>query len=167
MQIFLPYSDFGKSLESLDNKRLGKQRVEVYQIISAISGRPRKDGKPYKGWVSHPCTIMWRDHLEALKIYYNWSLDIWKERGFKNTMEYEVISDEVKLPEWLGFEPFHSSHRANLLRKDIGFYSKEGWTEDPNDPYIWFDDKGRWYKHFVSEKKKVFLRDQSVIESAF
>ncbi len=45
MQTFLPYSDFRKSLESLDNKRLGKQRVEAYQIISAITGRLRKDGK--------------------------------------------------------------------------------------------------------------------------
>ena len=45
MQTFLPYTDFRKSLESLDNKRLGKQRVEAYQIISAITGRTRKDGK--------------------------------------------------------------------------------------------------------------------------
>jgi hypothetical protein len=167
MQIFLPYPDFVKSLQSLDNKRLGKQRVETYQIISAISGRPKKDGKPYKGWVSHPCTIMWKDHLEALKLYYNWSLDIWKERGFKNTMEYEVISDKVKLPEWLGFEPFHSSHRANLLRKDHEFYSKHGWTENPHDPYIWFDQEQRWYKHFVEEKKKVFLEEHEIIESVF
>jgi|688.fasta_scaffold472051_2 hypothetical protein len=167
MQIFLPYSDFGKSLDSLDNKRLGKQRVEAYQIISVISGRFRKDGKPYKGWVSHPCSIMWKDHVDALKIYYNWSLDIWKERGFKNNMEYELISGDVVFPEWLGFEPFHSSHRANLLRKDFNFYSKQGWSEDPTDPYMWIDDRGRWYKHFVQEKKKVFFRDKSVIESAF
>ena len=47
MQTFLPYPDIQKSLESLDNKRLGKQRVESYQIISAITGRKRLDGKPY------------------------------------------------------------------------------------------------------------------------
>jgi hypothetical protein len=49
MQTFLPYPDFRESLQVLDNKRLGKQRVEAYQIISAITGRPRKDGQPYKG----------------------------------------------------------------------------------------------------------------------
>ena len=97
MQIFLAHSDFGKSLSSLDNKRLGKQRVEAYQIISAITGRPRKDGKPYKGWVNHPCTIMWRDYVDALKIYYNWSIDIWISRGFKNTMVYEEVTGDVDM----------------------------------------------------------------------
>ena len=29
MQIFLPFSDFKESLKVLDNKRLGKQRVET------------------------------------------------------------------------------------------------------------------------------------------
>jgi len=76
MQTFLPYSDFRKSLESLDNKRLGKQRVEAYQIISAITGRLRKDGKPYKGWLNHPCSVMWRDYVNALKQYYNDSIDV-------------------------------------------------------------------------------------------
>jgi hypothetical protein len=69
MQTFLPYPDIQKSLESLDNKRLGKQRVESYQIISAITGRKRLDGKPYKGWVNHPCSVMWRDYVDALKHY--------------------------------------------------------------------------------------------------
>ena len=77
MQTFLPYSDFRKSLESLDNKRLGKQRVEAYQIISAITGRTRKDGKPYKGWLNHPCSVMWKDYVNALKQYYNDCIDVW------------------------------------------------------------------------------------------
>ena len=38
MQTFLPYADLTESLRVLDNKRLGKQRVETYQIISAITG---------------------------------------------------------------------------------------------------------------------------------
>ena len=91
MQTFLPYSDFRKSLESLDNKRLGKQRVEAYQIISAITGRPKKNGQPYKGWVSHPCSIMWKDYVNALKQYYKDCIDLWVSRGFKNTMQHEHI----------------------------------------------------------------------------
>jgi len=35
MQTFLPYPDFLQSLQSLDNKRLGKQRVETFQILNA------------------------------------------------------------------------------------------------------------------------------------
>ena len=160
MQTFLPYPDFRESLESLDNKRLGKQRVEAYQIISAITQRPRKDGKPYKGWISHPCSVMWRDYVNALKMYYNDCIDVWKERGFKNTMEYEPIVGEFVLPHWLGNEEFHSSHRANLLRKDYGYYSAQGWTENPDDPYIWMDGEGRWYKQMVGENKRVYQTDR-------
>jgi hypothetical protein len=157
MQTFLPYSDFKESLRSLDNKRLGKQRVEAYQIISAITQRPRKDGKPYKGWVSHPCSVMWKDYVNALKMYYNDCIDVWKERGFKNTMEYEPIEGDFVLPDWLGKEEFHASHRANLLRKDPVFYCKHGWRENPEDPYMWMDDKKKWYKQMVGEKTRIYL----------
>jgi hypothetical protein len=157
MQTFLPYFDFRKSFEVLDTKRLGKQRVEAYQIISAITGRPRKDGKPYKGWVSHPCSIMWKDNVNALKHYFNVCVEVWIERGYKNTMEFEKIDGEVILPDWIGFEPFHSSHRANLLKKDPEFYVKFGWIEDPTDPYLWLDDTNKWYKQHSGEKNREYL----------
>ena len=157
MQTFLPYTDFRESLRSLDNKRLGKQRVEAYQIISAITGRPRKDGKPYRGWVNHPCSVMWRDYVNALKIYYNDSIDVWKERGFKNTMQYESIEGEFEQPKWLGNEEFHSSHRANLLRKDMNYYSAQGWQENPEDPYLWMDESGKWYSQKVGDKTRNYF----------
>ena len=65
MQIFLPYKSFKKSAETLDFQRLGKQRVEALQIINIIEGNPRKDGLPYKGWINHPCIIMWRKYLSS------------------------------------------------------------------------------------------------------
>ena len=53
-------------------------------------------------------------------------------------------------PDWLGNERFHSSHRANLLRKDSEYYSKQGWSEDSTNPYAWFDtDKQQWYLQHV------------------
>jgi len=147
MQIFLPYPDMRKSLQALDNKRLGKQRVETYQIISAITRRPKLDGTPYKGWLNHPCTVMWKDYVSALKIYMNYSIAEWIVRGFKNTMEIEnVIEDQIVIPPFIGNEAFHSSHRANLLKKESEFYSKYGWTENPLDPYVWLDKDGNWYK---------------------
>ena len=36
MQTFLPYSNFYKSAKVLDQKRLGKQRVEVLQLLNSI-----------------------------------------------------------------------------------------------------------------------------------
>jgi len=147
MQIFLPYSDFKESLKVLDNKRLGKQRVETYQIISAITRRPKLDGTPYKGWLNHPCTIMWKEYVPALKMYLNCSIGEWIVRGFKNTMIMEdVDQDQVVLPPWIGNEVFHSSHRANLLKKEPEFYNQYGWIEDPSDPYVWLDKEGKWYK---------------------
>lgn len=39
MQTFLPYADFAESASVLDQKRLGKQRVETLQIFQALTGR--------------------------------------------------------------------------------------------------------------------------------
>ena len=163
MQIFLPYENMYESLMSLDNKRLGKQRVEAYQIISAITQRPKLDGTPYKGWLNHPCTVMWREYLSALKVYYNYSIDVWVSRGFKNTMEYEPIhEDEVELPPFIGNEKFHASHRSNLLKKDFDFYSKHGWTDDPSNPYVWLDKDGKWYEQLSGQKGRVYYETFNV-----
>jgi hypothetical protein len=159
MQTFLPYPDFQKSLESLDNKRLGKQRVETFQILNAILKRPKKDGTPYKGWLNHPCSVMWKDYTDALKLYFNISLVVWVERGFTNTMNPEILSsDIVEYPHWLGFEKFHSSHRSNLLKKDNDYYLKHGWTENPLDPYIWMDKEGKWYEQHSGKSGKIYLK---------
>jgi hypothetical protein len=100
---------------------------------------------------------MWRDYVNALKLYYNDCIDVWKERGFKNTMEYEHIEGEFVLPNWLGNDKFHSSHRANLLRKDKNFYSQFEWGENPEDPYLWMDEDKKWYCQKVGEKMRTYL----------
>lgn len=131
MQTFLPYPSFLKSLDCLDYRRLGKQRVEALQLINAIEGRS-------KGWVNHPCTLMWKNNLAALKIYHNTAIILWIERGYNNTMKLmEVGSSNVELPSWFGNRDFHRSHQSNLLRKDKEYYSKffEGVPDDL--PYIW------------------------------
>ena len=162
MQIFLPYPSFKQSLKVLDNKRLGKQRVETYQIISAITQRPKLDGTPYKGWLNHPCTIMWKNNLNALKEYLNLSISEWVSRGFNNTMVFEEIIGPVEYPNFIGFERFHSSHRANLLKKDFEFYSKYKWTEDPSNPYVWMDREGNWYKQYSGKKERIYYEKAHV-----
>ncbi len=130
MQTFLPLPDFRKSLECLDNARLGKQRVESMQLIDAIYN-------PRNSWRRHPACQMWFDYPDALGEYLNISIDIWKKRGFVNNMCYYDVSDSFDLPPWFGWEPLHSSHRSNLLRKDYYHYSKFNWKESDNDPYVW------------------------------
>jgi hypothetical protein len=129
MQTFLPYPDFKKSLQALDSRRLGKQRVEAYQIIRTI--------KYGGGWIHHPAIKMWRGHINALKLYYNLSLEEWLTRGYKNRMQKLPIHGRIVYPGWFGRNDFHAAHRSNLLRKDSIYYSKYGWREPPDLPYLW------------------------------
>ena len=153
MQTFLPYRDFRESLKSLDWRRLGKQRVETHQVLNVLLGRTQT-----KGWRNHPITKMWRGYENALKVYFNLCVQEWIDRGYNNNMKFEKIAGEVVYPPWIGHELFHSSHRANLLRKDQEYYGAQGWLEDPTDPYAWFDtDLDEWYLQHVGTGKREYL----------
>ena len=156
MQTFLPYESFEKSAQTLDWRRLGKQRVEGMQIINAITGKKRKDGKPYKGWINHPCSVMWKDYVPALKHYTNVFIQEWINRGYNNNMEF-YDTGKIIMPDWIGNEKFHSSHRANLLRKDYEYYSQFGWTESPEKPYVWHDKEKLWYEQQVGTGERIYL----------
>ena len=145
MQTFLPYSDFRKSMKVLDWRRLGKQRVEAHQILNVLLERTET-----KGWRNHPITKMWDGYENLLKHYFNICVEEWMERGYNNNMNFEPIEGDIKYPDWLGDELFHSSHRANLLRKDSEYYSQFKWGEDSENPYAWYDiDKQQWYLQHV------------------
>ena len=132
MQTFLPYDDFVLSLDCLDYKRLGKQRVESMQLLKAMK---REKG----GWINHPATKMWRGYEKALTEYMNLSIILWKDRGYKNTMKIVEVGDleDDDYPPWFGNEKVHASHRSNLLRKDSEFYGKYDWKESSDLPYFW------------------------------
>jgi hypothetical protein len=134
MNTFLAYPEYRPSAKVLDMKRLGKQRVEVLQLVNAIL-----DPK-LKGWQNHPCTSMWRPWLPALVEYGIVICEEWCSRGYSDTVRFELLplrKEAFKLPPWLGSPGLHSSHRANLLRKDPVHYGKFGWTEKPLDGYFW------------------------------
>lgn len=132
MQTFLPFSDFKDSVEVLDYRRLGKQRVETFQVLNILLGRTQS-----RGWVNHPVTRMWRGFEEALKIYQNFTINEWIKRGYKNNMSFEVVDESsIVMPFWLGDERIHRSHRSNLLRKDFDYYSQ--FFSEPTDlDYYW------------------------------
>jgi len=131
MQTFLPYESFTDSAKCLDFRRLGKQRVEAYQLLKSLRG--------IGGWSNHPATKMWRGHEKALGVYMNVCIMEWTRRGYKNSMKlFEVDSIiSIEYPHWLGDEKFHASHRSNLLRKDPDYYGQFGWTESHDLPYVW------------------------------
>lgn len=123
MQTFLPLPDFQASLESLDYRRLGKQRVEAMQIVNVLSGLSTR------GWVNHPAVKMWRRNVPALMLYHDLAIKEWIKRGYKNTMKlYEVPREAVVLPEWFGDMDFHVSHQANLYHKSPADYPQ--WEMD-------------------------------------
>jgi len=134
MQTFLPLPSMGESIKCLDNKRLGKQRVEALQILKALRGDYAKTG----AWVNHPATKMWRGFEAALSFYKDLCIEEWIGRGFNNTMAMAPVHNRtVIIPPWLGDDKFHASHRSNLLRKQPDHYSKFNWQEPDDIPYVW------------------------------
>ena len=145
MQTFLPYKSFTKTFKTLDYRRLGKQRVEAMQILNVLLERTNT-----KGWRNHPIVRMWEGYEPALQLYHNLCITEWINQGYNNNMKMEDITEPIIYPHWLGDKSFHSSHRANLLRKDYEYYSKFRWKEDSENPYAWFDiDKKQWYLQHI------------------
>jgi hypothetical protein len=132
MQTFLPYPNLKKSLKTLDSRRLGKQRVEAFQILNILLERTNG-----RGWKNHPAVKMWAGYENALKLYLNKSIKLWVSKGYKNNMELEVIDGKIRFPPWFGDLDFHAAHRSNLLRKNPEHYSRFNWSEANNLEYIW------------------------------
>src|SRR4051794_19519850 len=147
MQTFLPYPDFERTARVLDNKRLGKQRVETIQVLRALT-------RPGYGWANHPAVLMWKGYEEALGRYGLTCCEIWTAQGFGDTCAATIVSDlrqvgvtsirsqaELEqagaLPPWLGDDAFHTSHRSALLRKAPAYYASL-FPDIPDDlPYVW------------------------------
>lgn len=142
MQTFLPYPDFAKSASVLDRQRLGKQRVEAYQILRALVGAST-------GWRNHPATKMWVGYEFSLAEYTIAMCDEWTRRGYKDSIAEKVCAlvGEHGLPRGEGAKPpwmtngdialLCTTHRSNLLRKAPLHYRQFGWTEATDLAYYW------------------------------
>ncbi len=144
MQTFLPYPSFSDSAHALDNRRLGKQRVEAKQIYLALTD-------PDYGWQNHPAVKMWRSSsnpylLRGLAHYGVTICNEWRARGFQDTLlpwflerrgSIESYIPELSTPLWLYTTTLCLSHQSNLLRKDPLFYSSKFPNVSPDLPYIW------------------------------
>ncbi|MEJ3653240.1 MSMEG_6728 family protein [Actinomycetes bacterium KLBMP 9759] len=147
MQTFLPYPDFAASAAVLDERRLGKQRVEALQVLRALT-------RQGYGWQHHPAVTMWRGYPEAVAAYGTAMCAEWVARGHPDTCAASIASDLAatgvprllsqaelaaagSLPSWLGDERVHRSHRAALIRKMPGHYLPVFETTDAEIPYHW------------------------------
>jgi hypothetical protein len=151
MQTFLPYPDPRRSAEALDDRRLGKQRVETFQVLRALTW-------PTYGWKHHPVTRMWRGFVPALVAYGLACVDEWEARGRADATraalleftgggvpDWDVLRERGEVPPWVGDEALHLSHRSSLVRKDPEFY-RPRFGDVPDDlPYVWPDPSfPRW-----------------------
>jgi hypothetical protein len=98
MQTFLPEYSFTASARALDNKRLGKQRVETLQLLQAIARGPTRikskngvDKVVKTPWRNHPACKMWLGFESQLIRYGQIICKEWQSRGFRDTC-YEKIS---------------------------------------------------------------------------
>ena len=147
MQTFVPYADFEESARALDAKRLGKQRVEVIQIVRALT-------VPGYAWSQHPAVLMWKGYEEALGRYGLTMCDVWLELGFGDTCAATITADlaafgiapirsELELakagalPPWLADPVLRESHQSALVRKDPQFYGPRFPDAPPDLEYVW------------------------------
>lgn len=144
MQTFLPYPSFARSARVLDDRRLGKQRVEVLQVLRALHF-------PTYGWRDHVVVRMWRGYVPALVLYGEQICEEWDRRGWKDSCAAQIaefrardepatltaLKDEGALPPWLGSRALHRSHQSKLIQKDPAYY-RPRFPGVPEDlPYVW------------------------------
>lgn len=138
MQTFLPVENFASSMACIDNRRLGNQ---VYREGLTLLGG---------GWKNHPASKMWKGFECSLAHYCLCGAmemvgrNVWKDevciRWITYFQDKTAELEDTGNPPWLGDEQLHASHRSNLLRKDPEYYSKFGWTESNDMPYVWPTD---------------------------
>ena len=104
MQTFLPVPNFFTTACVLDRQRLGKQRVEAWQIIRTIR-RPKRSN----AWAHHPAVAQWKNYIPALAAYGAIMCIEWQRRGYKDRMYRRFMcylrhtSSPIPMPPWLGF----------------------------------------------------------------
>ena len=148
MQTFLPFPDFLRTAEVLDQRRLGKQRVETIQILRGLT-------VPGYGWRHHPAVKMWAGYEEALVRYGLTMCAVWQHSGRADTCATTLVADlktacgistvrtqaelaaAGDLPPWLGDPALHASHRSALVRKDPEFYIPKFGPIPADLPYVW------------------------------
>lgn len=145
MQTFMTHDNYMDTAKALDNKRLGKQRVEAYQILKALRGDYNDTG----AWVNHPATVMWRGHEYELSLYGLTIAVEFCERGFDGWHMMTTFNDinaqlsptnTEKYPWWVNDELLRYTHQSNLVRKNADYYDM---FDVPNNiPYVWpLDDE--------------------------
>ena len=121
LNTLLPFASFGQSAKCLDRQRLGYQRIQVIQLLHQCLHTDSQE----------PIVQMWRPYTPALAKYGLSICAEWKARGYEDKCLHKILTLEPKtamwihyMPEWLGEEEFHDSHKSYLLRKYPDHYEE-------------------------------------------
>jgi len=143
-QIYLPYNDFERVAQVLDNKRLNKQLTEAKQVYTANKYGYGKQGNPhpYEMWCGYEDCLLWY----IVCLYKEWQVRLINgKRGGKllhKSGEFtlaEIVDNDIDLqnlewPTWINDNEIFSSYRAALLYKDHSWYNQFDWQEEPAIP---------------------------------
>lgn len=159
MQTFLPFADYIKSAQALDDSRLHNQVNEAL-VIMASALRLRRVEEDYVpvpvgekvGWENHPAVKMWAGSVKCLGFYVlDCMYELSKRRHRRGPHASDPVRHErlVKLwrrsvevgsdkdPAWIANEALFRSHQSNLIRKLPEHYVPL-FPGVPNDlPYVW------------------------------
>lgn len=126
MNTFLPFPSYADSAAALDRLRLGKQRLEVLQMLMAMLVPSRE------GWRNHPCTKLWRGYSNSLVHYGVCVCEEWRKRGYVDNLLPQIRAYEVRVrgftleesprPRWTDDVRVHIMYRRRLITKDLRYY---------------------------------------------
>lgn len=135
MQTFLTHDMFRETASILDRQRLGKQRLEAWQIIKINNKHADNQSlilpSPV-GYEHHPAVKMWRGYSNLLCLYGMRMCMEWKTRRYQDNLHDLFLQESHKhefiIPPWWT-DPEEktliiSSHRGLLVVKDPVYYNK-------------------------------------------
>ena len=117
MNIFLPYeNDVQKSVESLDDKRLNKQILECYQLLTLAIDEKAGVDISKRGYRNHPIYLHYKNYPNFIGYY-----------GYLSCLEY--------------FERFDKEHK--LKDKFVGYDVKYILGNNTYEPFYMEGSKGQ------------------------
>ena len=115
MQVFLPYSNYAKSVAALNDARLGNQCYR--ECLTIFRGK----------WPHHPASKMWLPFKRELAKYaYACAIEMatrnkWRPQivdKWQSFWSQQIAANKsTGKPSWIGNEKLHSSHRGVLSAK--------------------------------------------------
>lgn len=152
MQVFVCHESMALTASILDAKRLNKQIVEAFQLLT--------DRLPN---LHHPAYLYWKEHKEELRNYLWYMCREYTRRyGREHKCSVESVDTGIDSLSFLpDFDVVLLSHRVNLLRKDFNHYSQFFLVDDYEscpEGYYWNAPYGKSSRK-STEEWKTYVKD--------